>query len=78
MKHLLLPLLPNLSLAALPMYLRFSGLLRFMDLYMPDFAWIARISGGFAAVWSIVRTGLVLHAMARSSHSPARQPGSNP
>ncbi|HSB91379.1 MAG TPA: serine hydrolase domain-containing protein [Anaerolineales bacterium] len=68
LKHLLLPLLPHLSLAALPVYLRSSGLLRYMDLYMPDFAWLARISGGFAALWAIVRTGLVLRAMAPRPH----------
>jgi hypothetical protein len=72
-KHLLLPLLSNLSLATLPVYLRSSGLLRYMDLYMPDFAWLARISGGFAAIWAVVRTGLVLWAMAPSSRSPARR-----
>jgi hypothetical protein len=81
LKHLLLPLLPNLSLAALPAYLRSSGLLRYMDLYMPDFAWLARISGGFAAIWAIVRTRLVLRAMAPSTPpstggaATAREPG---
>ena len=74
MKHLLLPLLPNLSLAALPVYLRSSGLLRYMDLYMPDFAWLARICGGFAAVWAVVRTGLVLRAMAPFTRSSVGRP----
>jgi CubicO group peptidase (beta-lactamase class C family) len=78
MKDVLLPLLPNLSLAALPVYLRSSGLLRYMDLYMPDFAWLARICGGFAAVWAFVRTGLVLRARASSTHSPAGQPAMKP
>jgi CubicO group peptidase (beta-lactamase class C family) len=74
LKHLLLPLVPNLSLAALPVYLRSSGLLRYMDLYMPDFAWLARISGGIAAIWTVVRTGLVLRAMARATPSSRRRP----
>ena len=73
-KHLLLPLLSNLSLAALPAYLRSSGLLRYMDLYMPDFAWLARICGGFAAIWAVVRTGLVLRAMAPFTRSSAGRP----
>lgn len=59
-QHLLLPLIPNLSLVAILAYLRSSGLLRFMRLFMPDLAWIARISGGFAGLWAAVRTGLIL------------------
>jgi CubicO group peptidase (beta-lactamase class C family) len=68
-QHILLPLVPNLSLAAILMYLRSNGLLRFMHLYMPDLAWIVRISGGFAGLWAILRTGLML----RSRHEPERQ-----
>lgn len=59
-RHLLLPLIPNLTLAALLAYLCSSGLIRFMDLFMPDLAWIARTSGGFASVWALLRTGLML------------------
>jgi hypothetical protein len=59
-RHLLLPLLPNLSLAAVLGYLQSSGLLRFVRLFMPDLAWIARISGGFATGWAFLRTGLML------------------
>jgi hypothetical protein len=59
----LLPLIPNLSLAAILMYLRASGLIRFMHLYMPDLSWIARISGSFAGIWAFLRTGLVLGAL---------------
>jgi hypothetical protein len=78
LKHLLLPLVPNLSLVALPVYLRSSGLLRYMGLYMPDFAWLARICGGFAVIWSMIRTGLVLRAMSPSSPSPAGRPATKP
>ena len=59
-QHLLLPLLPNLSLAAALAYLRASGLLRYLRLYMPDLAWIARVSGGFAGLWAVLRSGLIL------------------
>jgi CubicO group peptidase (beta-lactamase class C family) len=64
-RHLLLPLIPNLTLAAILAYLRSSGLIRFMDLFMPDLAWIVRISGGFAGVWALLRTGLVLQSRRR-------------
>jgi hypothetical protein len=62
-QHILLPLIPNLSLAAILAYLRSSGLIRFMHLYMPDLSWIARISGGFAGIWAFLRTRLILHAL---------------
>ncbi len=58
--HILLPLIPNLLLAALPVYLLVSGLFRFTLLYTPDFSWIALICGGFAGIWSFLRTGLIL------------------
>jgi CubicO group peptidase (beta-lactamase class C family) len=66
-QHILLPLIPNLSLAAVLVYLRSSGLLRFMHLFIPDLAWIARISGGFASVWAFLRTGLILRTLRRPS-----------
>jgi hypothetical protein len=64
-QHRLLPLIPNLTLAAILAYLRSSGLIRFLDLYMPDLAWTARISGGFAGVWAFLRTGLIVRALQR-------------
>jgi CubicO group peptidase (beta-lactamase class C family) len=66
--HLLLPLIPNLTLAAVLVYLRFSGLLQFMHLFMPDLAWIARISGGFAGIWAFLRTGLILQTLRKPRH----------
>lgn len=57
--HILLPLVPNLLLAALPLYLLASKLLGFMLLFAPDFSWIALICGGFAGLWSFLRTGLI-------------------
>jgi hypothetical protein len=35
----------------------------FIDLFMPDYSWLARTSGGFAGIWAFLRTGLVLRAM---------------
>ena len=61
--HILLPLIPNLSLAAILVYLQSSGLIRFLHLFMPDLAWIARISGGFAVIWTILRTRLFLQVL---------------
>ena len=74
--HILLPLIPNLSLVAVLAYLRCGGLLRYMHLYNPDASWIARISGSFAGIWSVVRTGLVLRALrGSSSHAtPLQRP----
>jgi hypothetical protein len=65
-QHILLPLIPNLSLAAILVYLRSSGLIRFLNLFMPDLAWIARICGSFAGIWTILRTGLILLALGKS------------
>lgn len=59
-QHLLLPLIPNLSLAAVLAYFYSSGLLRYLHLYMPDLAWIARVSGAFAGLWAVLRSGLIL------------------
>jgi CubicO group peptidase (beta-lactamase class C family) len=64
-EHILLPLIPNLTLAAILVYLRSSGLLCFMQLFMPDLAWITRISGGFAGIWAFLRTGLILQTLRR-------------
>lgn len=62
-RQILLPLIPNLSLAALLAYLRSSGMICFLNLFMPDLAWIARISGTFAGIWTFLRAGLFLRVM---------------
>lgn len=62
-RHLLLPLIPNLAFAAIPVLLRGRGLLRYLRLYNPDVYWIALIGGGFAGIWSFLRTGLILQTM---------------
>jgi hypothetical protein len=58
--HILLPLIPNLFLLAIPISLRIRRMLRFMLLFMPDLSWIALICGGFAGAWAFLRTGLIL------------------
>jgi hypothetical protein len=62
-RHIVLPLIPNLSLAAVLAYLRSSRLLGFLHLYLPDLAWIIRISGGFAGLWAVLRAGLILRTL---------------
>jgi CubicO group peptidase (beta-lactamase class C family) len=70
--HILLPLIPNLSLAAIPLFLRVRGMLRFMLLFTPDFFWIVLICGGFAGVWTFLRTGLILGALRKPQASKTR------
>jgi CubicO group peptidase (beta-lactamase class C family) len=67
--HILLPIVLNLPLVAIGLTLLSSGLRRFMLLYMPDLSWLALISGGFALVWSFLRTGLILRTV-QSPSSP--------
>lgn len=61
--HILLPLIPNLLLATIPVLLLVSGLIRFTLLFIPDFSWIFLICGGFAGIWAFLRTGLILHTL---------------
>ena len=66
-KYILLPLISNLSLAAVLGCLHSNGLIRYLHLFNPDLAWIARISGGFAAIWVFLRSGLILRTLGRLS-----------
>lgn len=66
-QYILPPLVPNLSLAALLQYLRSSGLLRYMNLYMPDSSMVVRISGGLAGIWALVLTSLMLRIVRKPS-----------
>lgn len=61
-RHILLPLIPNLSLALtlIPMLSKMRG---FLMLFMPDYSWLAYVCGGWSLVWSFLRTGLILRAM---------------
>ena len=58
-RHILLPLIPNalIALTLIPMLGKMRGFLR---CFAPDFSWIARLSGSFAAIWMVLRTGLLL------------------
>jgi CubicO group peptidase (beta-lactamase class C family) len=62
-QHILLPLVPNLALASILVALRSTRMLGFVQLFMPDIALIARISGSFAGIWAILRTGLMLQTL---------------
>jgi len=62
-QHILLPLIPNLSMAAILVYLRSNGLIRYLHLFNPDIAWTAWICGSFAGIWAFLRTGLILQAL---------------
>jgi hypothetical protein len=48
-QYILLPLIPNLSLAAVPVVLKAKGLLQYLKLYNPDIFWTAIICGGLSA-----------------------------
>jgi hypothetical protein len=63
-------------LAALPLYLLGSGLLRFMVLFVPDITWISLISGGFAFFWSFLRSWLVLKTLRQPVAGLKTQPDS--
>jgi CubicO group peptidase (beta-lactamase class C family) len=67
--HILPSLIPNLSMAGVLMYLRTSGLISYLKLFMPDLAWIARLSGSLAAIWVLLRPVLVLRAWRKSQHT---------
>jgi CubicO group peptidase (beta-lactamase class C family) len=64
--HVLLPLVLNLlvALTLIPMLGPMRG---FWKLFMPDFSWIALVSGSFAGIWAFLRTGLILHTLGRQS-----------
>ena len=61
-EHIVLPMVPNLGLAAILAALLSRGMLRYLRLYMPDVAWISLICGGFAGTWAFLRTALMLRA----------------
>ncbi len=73
--HILLPLIPNLALVALPLSLLAGGLLRFMLFFMPDFTWISLICGGFAAFWVTLRSWLVFTTLRRPRELQVPMPG---
>jgi CubicO group peptidase (beta-lactamase class C family) len=69
-QYILLPLIPSLTLATILTYLRSTGLLQFLQQFMPDLAWTIQISGRFAGIWASVRTALLLLTLRKSAPSP--------
>jgi CubicO group peptidase (beta-lactamase class C family) len=66
--HVLLPLIPDLSLALT--LLRVLGKRRgYLKLYMPDYSRTAMVCGSFALVWMVLRTGLVVRTLRKVSLS---------
>ena len=63
-RHILLPLIPHL-LVSLTLIPALGSIRRFLMLFAPDFSWIARICGSFAAIWMFLRTGLILQSLGR-------------
>ncbi|MDJ0706105.1 MAG: serine hydrolase domain-containing protein [Leptolyngbyaceae cyanobacterium MO_188.B28] len=74
--HILLPLLPNLLLATITVLLLVSGLIRFTLLFTPDLSWVALICGGFAGIWTFLRTGLILRILRKPEASKRALDGS--
>jgi len=70
--HILLPLIPNLALATIPIFLRIRGMLRFLSLFTPDFFWTALICGAFAGGWTFLRTGLIFQTLRKPQVSKSR------
>jgi CubicO group peptidase (beta-lactamase class C family) len=58
--YFLLSLIPNVSLAALSLFLWSKGLLRYFKLFNPDMYWIALVCGSLAGMWTFLRTVLML------------------
>lgn len=63
MLHLLLPVIPNLAVAAAPVVLAVSPLRGFLSLFAPDISWLVRICGCFASIWAFLRIGLILRIL---------------
>jgi hypothetical protein len=66
-RQILFPLVPNITLTAILVYLQSSGLIRFINLFMPDLAWIARVSGTLAGLWVILRAWFFLRILRKGA-----------
>jgi hypothetical protein len=66
-RHILLPLLPNLLVVSslIPLHSKMRG---WISLFMPDFALLARVCGGFAAIWAFIRTSMMLKTPKKLRH----------
>lgn len=62
--HILAPIGVNLLLVGPAVGLLATNLRKMILLFMPDLSWLLLICGGFALVWSFVRTRLVLGSVA--------------
>jgi hypothetical protein len=71
MLHLLLPLIPNLVLAAIPIGMFASGLAGALFAYAPDLSWLVVICGSSAGVWIFLRSGLILWSLRKGESSQA-------
>jgi CubicO group peptidase (beta-lactamase class C family) len=71
-RHVLLPLIPNLLLAfsLRPMLSQRRG---YLKLFMPDFVLLAWVCGGFALLWSVVRTLWMIGALRERSEPIANE-----
>lgn len=63
-RHLLLPLVVNLQLGLGLLQPMLGKRRRYLQLYMPDFALLAAVSGAFALLWGLLRPVLVLRVLA--------------
>jgi CubicO group peptidase (beta-lactamase class C family) len=61
-QHILPPLIPNLALTGMLVTILANKMFGFIKLFMPDVSLITLLSGSFAGVWSVLRTGLLLRA----------------
>jgi hypothetical protein len=67
--RLILPLIPNLSLAAIPMVVQVKGARQYLRLFLPDLYWLTMLCGAIAAIWAFVLTGQML----RTPRTPVRR-----
>ncbi|HEX2981225.1 MAG TPA: hypothetical protein VHO48_13230 [Anaerolineaceae bacterium] len=66
LQHLLLPLIPSLGFATVPVFLQGKKRLAFLRDYFPDLAWITILGGIFAGIWACLRAVLLV----RELHKP--------
>ena len=62
-RELLLPILPDLLVAAPRLAMRASGITGFLSLFMPDLTRLARACGGFAGLWTLLRPVLITRTL---------------
>jgi hypothetical protein len=76
-QHFVIPNIFTALLAVLTLRPLLSRRRGYMKLYMPDSYWIAAVCGGFALLWSVLRSVLVIRSLRkmRSKTSLIGQPG---